>query len=56
MIKAKTRNIYELPKNVKEVLDIYKDSKPLFKKWMLKEVSIVSVLILTSDYVGFKPM
>ena len=32
MIKAKPRNINELPENVKEVLAIYKDCNPLFKK------------------------
>ena len=32
IIKAKQGNLYELPENVKEVLDIYKDSNPLFKK------------------------
>ena len=32
IIKAKQGNLYELPENVKEVLDIYKDSNPMFKK------------------------
>ena len=32
IIKAKQGNLYELSENVKEVLDIYKDSNPLFKK------------------------
>lgn len=32
IVKAKQGNLYELPENVKECLDIYKDSNPLFRK------------------------